>query len=221
MRLEILYFGGLRPLVGGTRTEELRVDEPCDVGGLFDRLCALHPSLVRVRDQVRVAVNEQFASDDQQVRDGDRVALVPPVAGGEQRLLSLTDQPLRPGELIDAVAGPGQGAIAVFIGTVRDNNEGKDVVRLDYEAYPEMVMRQLADIVSRCEAVGDGVRVAVAHRVGTLEVGDAAVVIAASAPHRPEAFAACRDCIELLKQHVPIWKREISPDGEEWIGLGP
>jgi molybdopterin synthase catalytic subunit len=170
---------------------------------------------------VRVAVNEQFAESDAGVGDGDRVALIPPVAGGDHRLIELTDRPLLVSELIDAVAAPGQGATVVFIGHVRDHNDGKAVIRLDYEAYTEMVLAELAGIVARCEATADDVRVAVAHRVGTLAVGDTAVAIAASAPHRPEAFAACRDCIEQLKRDVPIWKRETSPDGEEWIGLRP
>jgi molybdopterin synthase catalytic subunit len=124
-------------------------------------------------------------------------------------------------ELLAAVAGPTQGGIVIFIGTVRNHNEGRDVVRLEYDAYPEMVIKSLRGIVEQCRAGLDGVRVAVAHRHGALEVGDAAVIVAASAPHRAEAFSAARDCIELLKQETPIWKKEITPDGVDWIGMGP
>jgi molybdopterin synthase catalytic subunit/molybdopterin converting factor small subunit len=220
MRIQILYFGGLTPLVAGVRREELILDAPCDTEGVLDRLCDVHPDLGRARRYVRVAINERFSDADQLVHDGDRVALIPPVAGGDHALVRVTPEPLDVQAVIDAVAGPSQGAIAVFIGTVRDHNDGKQVIRLEYETYAEMVVPQIVEIVGACEASGEGVRIAVAHRVGVLQVGDAAVAIAASAPHRPEAFAACRECIEQLKRSVPIWKREFSPEGEEWIGLG-
>ena len=143
------------------------------------------------------------------------------MAGGAQALCRLSEEPLELSALIDAVSAPSQGGIATFVGIVRDHNEGREVTRLEYEAYDEMVLSTLAEIVAQCEALSEGVHVAVSHRVGRLEIGDAAVMIAASAPHRAEAFAACRLCIELLKQDVPIFKREVSPSGEEWIGLRP
>ena len=133
----------------------------------------------------------------------------------------LTDEPLDLNEVIAAVTGRGQGGIVTFTGVVRDHNQGKEVVRLHYEAYRPMVLRTLSDIISRIEGAVPGARVAIVHREGTLAVGDVAVVIAASAPHRAEAFDACRQAIELLKQEVPIWKKEVSPTGEEWIGMRP
>jgi molybdopterin synthase catalytic subunit len=136
----------------------------------------------------------------------------------------LTDQPLSLQEVIDAVSGPhlpGQGGVTTFTGIVRDRNLGKDVIRLEYEAYPRLVLDTLAAIISGIERDIPGTMVAIVHRDGVLEVGDAAVVIAASAPHRAEAFEACRRAIEDLKRDVPIWKKEISPSGEEWIGMRP
>src|SRR5262249_35093217 len=133
----------------------------------------------------------------------------------------LTNEPLVLQEVIDAVTAGGQGGIVTFTGVVRDHNLGKEVVRLHYEAYRPMVLRTLSDIIARIEGALPGTRVAIVHREGTLAVGDIAVVIAASAPHRPEAFDACRQAIELLKQDVPIWKKEVSPTGEEWIGMRP
>lgn len=120
-----------------------------------------------------------------------------------------------------AVSGPEQGGIVIFVGNVRDHNAGHDVTRLFYEAYPPMVIRTLMSIIGRCEDKAEGVRVAVAHRTGELQIGDAAVVIGASAPHRAEAFDAARMCIELLKQEVPIWKKEFSSTGAEWVGDRP
>jgi MoaE-MoaD fusion protein len=225
IEVSVRYFGGLRQLISVTGREKLRLASGCRVDEAVDTLCERHPLLGRVRAQVRVAVNAEFASLDTPLDEGDTLALIPPVAGGQEvarvEAVSLTEQPLRLDELVQAVSGPTHGGLCIFIGTVRNHNDGKQVVRLEYEAYSEMVRSQLTGIVGRCEAIADGVRVAVAHRIGELEVGDAAVIVAASAPHRPEAFEASRMCIELLKQDVPIWKRELSPDGDEWIGLRP
>jgi molybdopterin synthase catalytic subunit len=104
---------------------------------------------------------------------------------------------------------------------VRDNNLGKDVERIEYEAYDQLVLSTLATIVEGIERSIEGSRVAIAHRAGVLQVGDAAVVIAASAPHRGEAYDACRRAIEELKHEVPICKKEVSPEGEEWLGMRP
>jgi cyclic pyranopterin phosphate synthase len=136
----------------------------------------------------------------------------------------LSDEPLRLQEVIDAVSGPAfpkQGGLTTFTGLVRDHNLGKEVVGIEYEAYAKMVLSTLAAIIEGIEGDSVGCRVAIVHRTGSLAVGDAAVVIAASAPHRPEAFDACRRAIEDLKRDVPIWKREFSTDGEEWLGLRP
>ena len=115
----------------------------------------------------------------------------------------------------------GAGGIATFIGNVRGTSRGKTIVHLDYEAYDGMAVRAMTDIADRIAAEIEGARVAIHHRLGRLVVGETAVVIAASAPHRAEAFAACRAAIEALKTDVPIWKREVSDDGSEWIGQGP
>ncbi|VVE47273.1 molybdenum cofactor biosynthesis protein MoaE [Pandoraea iniqua] len=136
----------------------------------------------------------------------------------------LSSEPLILQEVIDAVSGPhlpGQGAITTFIGIVRDHNLGKSVVRLEYEAYPSLVLDTLAQIIRGIEHDIARSKVAIVHRDGVLAIGDAAVVIAASAPHREQAFEACRRAIEELKQDVPIWKKEISPTGEEWLGMRP
>jgi molybdopterin synthase catalytic subunit len=119
---------------------------------------------------------------------------------------------------VRAVTAPGSGGISVFIGTVRDENAGHPVSRLDYEAYPSMAEREMGSIAREIELEIPGVHLAVLHRVGELVVGDIAVVCAASAPHRGEAFRACRALIDRIKARVPIWKREHGPDGPYWVG---
>ena len=131
----------------------------------------------------------------------------------------LRDTPLCVDEATAHVTRPGAGGIAVFVGVVRDESDGRAVTRLDYSAYASMAKREMEAICDEIEREIDGVRVAVQHRLGTLAVGDAAVVCAASAPHRGEAFRACRALIDRIKERVPIWKREHGPDGVEWVGL--
>jgi molybdopterin synthase catalytic subunit len=113
------------------------------------------------------------------------------------------------------------GGVVTFTGVVRRVSRGVQVERLEYEAYPEMAEKVMTELCSEIESEIPGCSLAVEHRVGDLSVGEVAVVIAAAAPHRAEAFAACRAMIDRLKERVPIWKKEISPDGAEWIGLGP
>ncbi len=129
----------------------------------------------------------------------------------------LTDQPLDLGALVTEVSGPGRGGIASFLGLVRDHHEGRAVVRLEYSAYGPMAEAEAAVIVAEAEQRWP-VRVAARHRLGTLEVGQAAVVVAAAGAHRAEAFDACRYVIEELKRRVPIWKKEFFADGTTgWV----
>jgi molybdopterin synthase catalytic subunit len=121
-------------------------------------------------------------------------------------------------EAIAMVARPGAGGIAIFLGVVRDTNDGRAVHTLEYEAYGSMAVAEMDRIREGIEAEIDGARVAALHRVGALAVGEIAVVCAASAPHRREAFSACRLMIDRLKERVPIWKREHGPEGPYWVG---
>jgi molybdopterin synthase catalytic subunit len=133
-------------------------------------------------------------------------------------LVVLRTTPLSVDEVIAAVAGPGAGAVSVFLGTVRNHNDGRAVVKLEYQAYEAMALAEMKRIVAELGAEIADVKLAVAHRTGTLVVGDVAVVCAASATHRGEASRACRALIDRIKERVPIWKREHGPDGAYWVG---
>jgi len=126
--------------------------------------------------------------------------------------------PLNLDEVVAAVAGPEEGGTAVFLGTVREGNAGRRVLWLEYEAYPEMAEKAMALIGEEIRSrFGPATRVAMIHRVGRVEIGEAAVIVAAATPHRDEAFAACRMAIERLKGEVPIWKKEVFEGGEIWV----
>jgi molybdopterin synthase catalytic subunit len=128
------------------------------------------------------------------------------------------DTPLSIDEAVASVRRPGAGGLVLFVGIVRDESAGRAVTRLEYSAYASMAKREIERIIEEIEGEIEGVRVAAMHRTGSLEVGDAAVVCAASAPHRAEAFRACRELIDRIKARVPVWKREIGPDGVAWVG---
>lgn len=130
----------------------------------------------------------------------------------------LSGEPLSLDAVVAVVAHPGAGAVVTFVGAVRDSNAGHAVTRLEYEAYPSLATAEMGRILAEIAAELPGARVAVHHRTGSLDVGDAAVVCAASAPHREEAFDACRRVIDRVKARVPIWKREHGPDGPYWVG---
>jgi molybdopterin synthase catalytic subunit len=119
-----------------------------------------------------------------------------------------------------AVQSPACGGIVTFVGRVREQSRGRSVQYLEYEAYPEMAVAKMQEIVAAIRERWDTDRVAIVHRLGRLEIGEASVAIAVAAPHRREAFEACRYAIDRLKEEVPIWKKEVTPDGEEWIGQG-
>ncbi len=132
-------------------------------------------------------------------------------------IIQLTRKPLNRDTLIGAVSHPSVGGIVVFEGVVRDNARGKQIRYLEYEVYPEMAEQQICTIIAEAERRWGVERVAVAHRFGRLEIGEASVIIVVAAPHRAEAFDACRYIIDTLKTTVPIWKKEVASNGEEWV----
>lgn len=216
----VLLFAGLRE---AARSEFLEVSLPDDatVQDLLDRLAGDHPSLAGMLTQCRVAVDEEFVDADHALAGAREIAVIPPVSGGSGDRYAVLDTPLVLGEVVARVEHEGAGGLVTFTGNVRRHSRGHTVDRLEYEAYVPMARKVMAEIGARIEADIEGARVAIHHRIGVLAVGETAVVIAASAPHRAEAFDACRRAIEALKQDVPIWKREVSTDGAEWLGQGP
>lgn len=215
----VLYFAAARERAGTAR-ETVEVPEGLTAAGLIEELSRRHPELGKLAPHLRVAVNEEFCAPDDPIPPGAQVALIPPVSGGSGAF-KVVDRPLSLDEVVEAVSGDGMGGVVTFSGSVRDATKGKRVIKLEYEAYTPMAEKKLAEIGAEAAQKWPGCRVAIAHRVGTLLPGQLAVVIAAAAPHRAEAFEACRHAIERLKQDVPIWKKEFFEDGEVWKGLGP
>jgi molybdopterin synthase catalytic subunit/molybdopterin converting factor small subunit len=209
MTVTVRLFAGLRERAGWSRRELDGVARVADVWaelGLGDE----PPGLL-------YAVNKEYAVRDRELADGDEVALIPPVSGGSFRL---SDEPLSLDAVVAEVRSDEAGAIATFVGTTRIHSRGRTVERLEYEAYPGMAEKVMAEIAEKLKERYDLTGIAIHHRTGVVEIGDPSVVIAVSAPHRQDALSACRDAIDTLKEQVPLWKKEIYEGGDEWIGRG-
>jgi molybdopterin converting factor subunit 1 len=217
MRVTILYFAAARERAG-TGSEALELSEGATAADALAAACARHPALQAVAQKLRLAVDQEFTGVDRKLREGSEIALIPPVSGGAGPH-RIAPTPIDPAAPMRAVAGADCGAVVSFVGTVRETNQAKRVVRLEYEAYPEMALRIFDHIAAHARERW-AARVAIHHRTGALEPGEISVVIAAAAPHRADAFEACRHAIETLKKDAPIWKRELYPDGSSWVGLG-
>jgi MoaE-MoaD fusion protein len=209
MRIQVRLFAGLREAAGWAERELEGVERVADVWPAL--------GLGNEPEGLLYAVNREYAERGRELEDGDEVALIPPVSGGAFRV---TDEPLLLEAVAAEVADERAGAVATFTGTVRRQSRGREVTRLEYEAYAEMAEDVMAGIARDLEERYDLCSVAIHHRVGRLEVGEASVVVAVSAPHRQDALAACKDAIDRLKETVPLWKKEVYEGGEEWVGRG-
>ena len=213
MQVSVRCFATLRELAGDRTT--LTLPRYAVLQDAWAALAELHPGLQPHRPFVRAARNGAYAAWDAQLQDGDQVAFLPPVSGGGPS--GLTDAVIDVEGLEAAVASTGHGALVTFIGRARNRaDDGREVLELEYEAYPEMAISVLADIVGEAEAKWPECAAAVVHRVGLVPIGEAAVAIVTAAPHRSEAYEANRFVIEAIKERLPIWKRERFADGTEW-----
>ena len=204
MAVTVKLFAGLRERAGWSERE---LDGVARVGDVWQTL-----GLGEEPRGLLYAVNKQYAERDRELADGDEVALIPPVSGGA---FLLSDQPLSHERVAAEVARDEAGAIATFVGTTRVRSRGRTVLYLEYEAYPGMAEKVMEEIAEQLRSRYEIVDIAIHHRTGRVEIGEASVVIAVSAPHRRDALAACADAINALKETVPLWKKEVYEGGEE------
>lgn len=220
MPVTVRWFARLRELAG---TDREAVEGAATVADVYAAVRERHPSLPERAALLRAARNEDLAEWSDAVRDGDEVAFIPPVSGGGEgaeppgMLFRVGPEPLDARPLEVAVRHAGAGAICTFTGIVRDNSRGEPTTHLQYEAYEGMAMKMMGALARELAERWPGIRVAMAHRTGRLEIGEASVVISVSAPHRAAAFEACRRGIDRLKESVPVWKKEFARSGAYWI----
>ncbi len=214
MRVTVRLFAGLRERAGRSRLELEGVESVDDVWpalGLGDE----PPGLL-------YAVNREYVRPGQALRDGDEVALIPPVSGGSSAggACRILETPLDLAAAVAEVESDEAGAIATFVGTVRRRSRDRDVHHLEYEAFEEMAEPMLERLAAELTERHGLSAVSIHHRVGRVEIGEPSVLIAVSSPHRTAALEACREAIDTLKETIPLWKKEVYEGGEEWIGRG-
>ena len=231
--VRVRAFAGLREALGFSESE-VTLPAGTDVADLVVQLAADYPAARLPTRRYTAAVNRAYAAPDRVLADGDEVGLIPPVSGGSghggvgagsPRPYQIIGDPISLDDVAARVAAPERGGITLFAGTVRGVTAGQGGADesfttdyLVYEAYPEMAEAAFAGIAAEAQARWPWISaVAIVHRVGRLEVGDIAIAIAVAAAHRADTFDACHYLIDRVKQIAPVWKREVGPDGSNWI----
>lgn len=211
MTIRVRLFAALRERMG-SGTVDVDLPEGSKVGDVWDLL-----DLGDEPPGILYAVNRSYADRASQLAEGDEVAVIPPVSGGDFRL---SPEPLSVEAVVAEARTDEAGAVAAFVGTTRSRSRGREVLYLDYEAYEGMAEGVMAELARGLAERHELCEVAIHHRTGRVEIGEVSVVIAVSAPHRAAALAACAEAIDELKVTVPLWKKEVYVGGEEWIGRG-
>ena len=219
MLVKVLFFGVLKDMVGKAE-EWLEVAPGTTLGSLFASYSQRYETLQGKRPSILFARNQEFATPDTALCENDEVAFLPPVSGGSGRdghIFEIVRQPIDTRGVVERLQRPEDGAVVTFEGVVRNNTKGRPTTHLEYECYEGMAQEQMARIgleIASQFAVG---RIGMVHRLGRLEIGEASVVVVATAPHRKAAFEAALEGINRLKREVPIWKKEFFADGAVWV----
>jgi MoaD family protein len=227
--ITVKLFAVLRKMAG---TDELKLEVPGGgtVKDVVAEISASHPEVGKLISErkVMLSLNQETAEDGMKVSDGDELAVLPPFAGGAESvdveaLVRVQEGPFDVNEEIELVkkASTGIGAVVTFLGIGRDHSKGKDIEGLTFEYYAGMAEKRLRQI--REQAIRDYnlIECGIVHRFGDIALGEDIVLITAASAHRPEAFEACRWCIDELKRITPIWKKEFTPEGEVWVEEHP
>jgi molybdopterin synthase catalytic subunit len=219
IKITALLFGQAREATNA-ETLELGVQAPATVASVFAILKAQHPKLALMERSLMFAVNEEYASREQSLSDNDRLAILPPVSGGEslpEDIFEITREPIDIVGLRARLLAGDSGAVVIFDGVVRDNTKGRRTLYLEYEGYTEMALKTMAQIGREVHEQWAINRFGIIHRLGRIEITESSVVILVTSAHRRIAFEACHYAIDRLKKIVPIWKKEFFEDGEVWV----
>ncbi len=214
MKIRARFFGLYREWVG-TSQIELEIEENASLADLKRHLLARFPKLLDFKDNLLLAVNSEYARPERILQEGDEVAVLPPLSGGTD--VEITIAPISAEALAAKVKRNSYGALVTFSGMIRDNSDGHKVLAIEYEAFQEMALKKLSDVTAEVRSRWQPIDIVISHRIGKMEIGDVALVIAVASPHRKEAFAACEYAVDRIKEIVPIWKKELREDGGKWI----
>ncbi|HKV48645.1 MAG TPA: molybdopterin converting factor subunit 1 [Candidatus Acidoferrales bacterium] len=218
MRVRVLFFGQLKEIVG-VPEETIDVSEGTKLEDLLERYGRRFPKFAGFRASVATSVNQEYADTKTELANGDEVAFLPPVSGGEDHtadIFRLVRKSIDTQEIVDILKAPEDGALVLFDGFVRNNFKGQQTLYLEYEAYEAMAWAKIREIGAHIRQKFPIRRLAIVHRLGRLEIGETSVLIAVVSAHRAAAFDACRYAIDTLKRTVPIWKKEFFVGGAVW-----
>ena len=225
IRVRVLFFGAARDGVGADEID-FEIEARSTAAGARAQLLSDYPALQRFGNSLLFAVNQEYAEPDREIRDGDELAIFPPVSGGNAGILAvssshdffeLTTDAINVGAVARRVVLPECGATVTLDGYAREWTKGRRTLYLVYEAYDPMALSEMKKLGEQAHQKFGIAHIGIVHRTGRLEIGETSVVIAVSAPHRRAAFEACEWAIRELKRSVPIWKKEVFEDGEVWV----
>lgn len=222
MKINVRLFAAMAD-AAGARELELEMPDGATGQDLLDVLSERFPKVAALAPSLKLAVNQEYVPWEYTLTPDDEIALIPPVSGGAspdfQPFVEVTTAPLSADWYQQKVLAPTCGAVALFVGVVREFTGDKRTLSLKYEAYGEMAEREMTKIAREMQERWPGARVAIGHRIGELAIGEASVIVAVATPHRAAAFEAARFGIDTIKERVPIWKKEVWDDGESWVGI--
>ena len=220
IKINVLFFGAAREVVNKNPLElSLATDASATVSSAFQQLITQFNGLERFGRSLLFAVNQEYATAETPLQEGDELAIFPPVSGGSSThdFFELTTEPIDVGSVARRVVLPECGAIVSLDGFTREWTKGRQTQYLVYEAYDGMAVSEMQRLGVEAHKRFDIAHIGIVHRTGRLEIGETSVVISVSAPHRKAAFEACEWAIKELKRTVPIWKKEVYADGEAWV----
>lgn len=226
MQVRLLFFASIKDIVGA-REMDLEVPPGSTINDVLERLEAQYPRVKAYRPVVLTSVNEEYAPLHATIKDGDELAIFPPVSGGAgpdvlvpehpREMYRITREPIDARALAQLLLRPEAGALCIFEGVVRNNSKGKATRHLEYEAYETMALKKMEEIGTLVRSAWDIEAIGIIHRLGHMEIGETSVAILVVSAHRKASFDACEYAIDRLKKIVPIWKKEFFEDGEVWV----
>lgn len=223
MRIRVLFFGQLKEIIGAAE-ETAELSEGAKLEDLFERYNRRFPKFAELRASIAASVNQEYADAKVALSNGDEVAFLPPVSGGEHEIgdiFRLVRKPIDTNEILGLLKAPEDGALVAFDGFVRNNFKGQETLYLEYEAYEAMAWTKIRELGAEIRQKFSIRQIAIVHRLGRLEVGETSVLIVVASAHRAAAFDACRYAIDTLKRTVPIWKKEFFVGGAVWAEAEP